>query len=208
MEHQEDVIRAYCETHGLELVELLVDDGTSAYKQPLGRRSAGRRVVELVRRGEVGAVVALRLDRLFRNMADAIVSVPAWDKLGVSVQLLDFGGIPVDTSTPMGRIMLMLMAGFAEMESYAKSERAKDCWAFKRARGERLGGSAPYGYRMEGTRPVPREDEQRGLELILTMKAGGASVASIVDALKDIGAPPRGKAWYANTIYRILERAA
>ena len=209
LEHQQDMIRAYCGAHGLELVELVVDDGRSAYKQPLHRRAAGRRLVELVQSGEVGAVVALRLDRLFRGIQDAINTVLAWSKRGVALRLLEFYGQAVDTSTPMGRMLLTMMAGFAEMESFAKAERARDAWDYKRSRGQRLGSLPPFGSRVDADGLVVEDSaEQAALALIREMDSAGAGASAIRRALIDGGHQPRGKAWHLKTIDRILAREA
>jgi DNA invertase Pin-like site-specific DNA recombinase len=209
LEHQQDVIRAYCEARGLELVELVVEDGSSAYKQPLHRRDAGSRLVELVQSGQVGAVVALRLDRLFRSMRDAITTVEDWERLGVALHLVDMGGQSLDTSKPLSKMLLAMVAGMAEMESYMKSERTSEAWAYKLARGQRLGGKAPYGYRVDDegySRPVPAE--QAALTLIREMDAAGEGASAIRQALIDGGHRPRGDDWHLKTINRILAREA
>lgn len=208
LEHQADAINAYCQAHGLTLVELVVDAGHSAYKQHLCRRADGRRVCELVKAGAVGAVVSLRLDRLFRSIQDCINTSMAWDKAGVALHLLDMGGQAVDTSTPMGRMLMAMMAGFAEMESYAKAERARDAWDYKRARGERLGSKPPYGYRMADGIAVLDADEQETLDIIIGLRRAGLSYAKIADDLTRRGREPRGEAWYPTTIQRILARVA
>ncbi len=206
LEHQRDVCEAYCRLHGLVLHEVVVDGGASAYKQPLDRRSDGRRVVEMISNRTVGAVVALRLDRLFRSIQDAINNVTTWDKTGVALHLVSMGGMSVDTSTPMGRMLLTLMAGFAEMESFQKAERARDAWEYKIARGERLGGLPPFGYRMDGSRPVPHDQEQLAIDYILDLRARGLSVAKVCRQLELEGHEPRGKRWHQKTVVRILRR--
>ena len=208
LEHQRDVIEAYCSLHGLTLHESVVDAGNSAYKQPLERRSDGARIMEMIDRRRVGAVVALRLDRLFRSIQDCINNVMAWDKAGVALHLVSMGGLSVDTSTPMGRMLITLMAGFAEMESFQKAERARDAWEYKVARGERLGGKPPFGYRLDGHRPVEVEEEQVAIERMLTLRQGGLSVAKICKTLEQEGHKARGRRWHPKTVVRILRREA
>ncbi|NIO74765.1 MAG: recombinase family protein [Armatimonadetes bacterium] len=208
LEHQADAIKAYCEAHGLTLVELVVDAGHSAYKQPLARRADGRRVCELVRSGQVEAVVALRLDRLFRSIQDCINTSMAWDKADVALHLLDMGGQAVDTSTPMGRMLMAMMAGFAEMESYAKAERTRDAWDYKRARGQRLGSKPPYGYRMADGIAVLDADEQETLDVIIMLRRDGMSYTKIAEDLTRRGYRPRGARWHPTTIQRILNRTS
>lgn len=206
MEHQQDVIESYCKLHGLQLNELVVDAGNSAYKQPLDRRAEGKRLREMLSRREIGSVVALRLDRLFRSIQDCINSVMTWDKAGVSLHLISLGGLTVDTSTPMGRMLITLMAGFAEMESFQKAERARDAWEYKLVRGERLGGKPPFGFRMEGHQPVPYEPEQMAIQRIVGLRKSGLSFAKICERLQQEGHQPRGTRWHPKTLVRILDR--
>jgi len=123
LEAQNHRVRAYCELRGLELVDIITDAGVSAGK-PLARRDGGARLLHLIRRGEAVAVVAFKLDRLFRNCADCLTVTATWDRSGVALHLIDLGGQAVDTSTAMGRFFLTVMAGAAEMERGLVAEPA------------------------------------------------------------------------------------
>ena len=88
---QEERLRAYCTMQGLEVVAVVREEGVSGSK-PLGSRPGGAEVLRMVARREVAHVVALKLDRLFRNAADALAQTEAWDKAGVGLHLVDMGG--------------------------------------------------------------------------------------------------------------------
>jgi DNA invertase Pin-like site-specific DNA recombinase len=211
LDHQRDAIEAYCAAEGLELVDVLVDGGVSAYSQPLHRRQAGARLVELVESGQVGSVVALRLDRMFRDMIEGVNGVLEWSARGVAARLLNFGGVPLDTSKAMGKIFLSMMAGLAEMESEIRSERIRDAWEVRLNQGRRMGGKAPFGFRFDPSDkglPVPDPAEQAALTLIREMDAAGAGASAIRRALVDGGHQPRGKAWHLKTIDRLRARVA
>ena len=62
--------------------------------------STGRRVVEALKLHKAKHVVGLKLDRLFRDAADALAQTRAWDKAGIALHLCDMGGGSVDTSGP------------------------------------------------------------------------------------------------------------
>lgn len=207
LEYQQDAIAQYCRLHDLQLSYIVVDAGHSAYKQPLRRRAEGSQVIALASKREVGAVVTLRLDRLFRSIRDCIVTVMDWDKAGVSLHLIDLGGQSIDTSGPMGRMLITMIASVAELESYHKAERARDAWDHHRSRGKRLGSKPPYGYTMgEDGGLVEREDEQKAIKKIHRLRRRGLSVAKIAKNLDKRGPSPRGARWHAKTINRILER--
>ena len=164
LETQDANLRAYCTLRGLDVVEVVVDAGVSAFK-PLADREGGRRVLELVGSGAT-AVVAWKLDRLFRNVSNCLAVVESWKKRGVELHLADLGGQAVDTSSAAGKMFLVMLAGFAEMERNLTAERIKAVLAKKRDAGEYCGGTEPYGWRKlpDGTLE-PETDEQETIAI-------------------------------------------
>ncbi len=59
------------------------------------------------------------------------------------LRVLNFGGGDVDTATPMGSMVFMVMAALAQMELEIKRERITDSVAKRRAAGKDLGGRRP-----------------------------------------------------------------
>ena len=129
---------------GLTLLDIVMDAGVSAGK-PLATREGGRKLLETVGKRKVGAVLMLKLDRMFRNAGDCLATVERWDRRGVSLHILDLGGNAIDTQSAAGRFMLVVMAGVAEMERNLTRERTRFALAVKRANGQRLGGNLPFG---------------------------------------------------------------
>jgi len=202
-------VRAYATLRGLDLVDVVVDAGVSAGK-PLADRPGGAVVVDLVRRRKVRAVVAVKLDRVFRNAGDCLVVTEGWDKAGVALHLVDMGGQAIDTSSAMGRFFLTVMAGAAEMERNLISERTASALAHKRATGRKSNANATIGLRVaaDDETMVVDADEARAIELVRSLRASGHPVREIVEALDRAGIPPRGARWHATTVNRMLARAA
>lgn len=67
--------------------------------------------------------MAVKLDRLFRNAMNCLAQVEEWQRKGIVLHLVDFGGQSLDTSSAMGKMMLTMMAGIAEMERNIIAER-------------------------------------------------------------------------------------
>ena len=202
---QESKLRAYCTLRGLDVAAVVIDAGVSAGK-PLDAREGGRRVLDAVRSGEAGAVVAFKLDRLFRNAADCLTVVDAWDRSGVALHLVDMGGQALDTSTAMGRFFLTVMAGAAEMERNLIRERTTAALAHKRSCGERTGG-IPYGFHLDtdGVHLVEDPAEQEVMGAARELRAGGLSLRKVGAALAGRGMLPRnGKGWHAETVKALL----
>lgn len=86
----------------------------------------GREQLELalrfVRKGDV--FVVTKMDRLARSVRDLSNLVADLDARGVGFKVLDQSGI--DTTTPNGRLMLNMMASFAEFETALRKERQRE----------------------------------------------------------------------------------
>jgi site-specific DNA recombinase len=215
LEHQERAIRAYCEMRGLELTDVLVDAGVSAGK-PLAKRPEGQRLLHEIKTGRCHAVVALKLDRVFRDCAECLDVTTCWDHKGVTLHLVDVGGSTVDTSTAMGKFFLTVMAGAAELERNLIRERTAAAMSAKRERKEYCGGEPPYGWTVQEPDPedqdsaptnlVPDTGEQSVLALAHSLRDAGKSLRQIGSELESRGVKTRkGGRWHANTIRKLLQ---
>jgi DNA invertase Pin-like site-specific DNA recombinase len=173
-------IAAYCTMRGLELAETVEDPGVSASK-PLRARPGGQHLLDLLRRRRVSGIVAFKLDRLFRNCADCLANVEAWERAGVALHLIDLGGSAVDTSSAAGKFFLTVMAGAAELERNQISERTSAVLRYKADRGEYTGGAPPFGFRLgdDGVQLVPDAQEQRIVARVRELRGLGASLRRI-----------------------------
>lgn len=203
---QEAAIRAYAALRGLDLIDVVVDAGVSGSKA-LSKRAGGQRLIDVIRRERV-AVVAFKLDRVFRNARDCLAVTADWDRRGVALHLVDMGGQTVDTSTAMGKFFMHLLAGVAEMERNIISERTRMALGHKKAKGQKIGDAAPVGFKFDGDAVVPDEDEQRAVALALELRDRGCSVREVAARLDASGINPRGKRWHPTTVARLLRRTA
>ena len=122
LEAQEAKLTAYCTMRELNIIQVVVDAGVSGGK-PLHKREGGRVVLNAIKTKQADAVVAYKLDRLFRDCADCLTVTKEWDNKDVALHLVDMGGQTLDTSSPMGRFFLTVMAGAAELERGLIGER-------------------------------------------------------------------------------------
>lgn len=203
---QTQAIRAYAAFKGMELVHEISEPGVSAGK-PLQEREGGRRLFAHASDPEIGAVIAYKLDRLFRDAADCLAVTKEWDELEVNVHLVALGGQPVDTSTAMGRFFLTIMAGVAEMERNLIRERTKAAMAHLKSTGKRVGG-LPYGYKLDtdGRTLLQDPEEQRVIANARALRREGLSLRKVSAALKAKGMRSRsGRPFQANQIKRMIE---
>jgi site-specific DNA recombinase len=206
LQAQEAKLRAYCELRGLNVAAVVIDAGVSGGK-PLSRREGGKEVLDLVQRKAIRAVVSYKLDRLFRNCGDCLMTTAEWDKKGVALHLVDLGGQTLDTSSAMGRFFLTVMGGAAELERGLVIERTVFAMAHKKQLGQRV-GEIPYGSRLDddGVTLLPHAGEQAVIEAVREARRRGLSQRAIVAELTRQGFTTRkGTAIQLTQVQRILK---
>lgn len=206
LEAQAQMLADYAQLHRFELVHVLVDAGVSGGK-PLGTRPQGRILLNRIADGDATMVIAIKLDRLFRSASDCLSVVQDWDQTGIGLHLVSQGGTSVDTQSAMGRFLLTIMSGVAEMERNLTKERVREVLQYKQERGERT-GTVPYGFRLGlgGKLLEADPEEQRVIQHIVDARARSRSYQAIANDLNARGVPARGKRWHKTSIVRLLAR--
>ena len=205
LEAQEARLRAYCTLAGLELVEIVREEGVSGGK-PLANRPGGARLLEALEAGEASHVVSLKLDRLFRDAVDAMGMSKNWDAAGVSLHLVDMGGQAINTGSAIGRFFLTMMAGFAELERNLISERTSAALQHKIANGEHVGAPA-LGFKMVDGELQENSSEKATVARIRELRAEGRTLRDIADTLTAEGwKTKRGGDWHSSTVSYVLKR--
>jgi DNA invertase Pin-like site-specific DNA recombinase len=212
LENQERRIRGHCKTWDIELVEIFKEKNGVSGSKPLAERPEGSRLVKACTRyprtdeAPVDTVIILKLDRAFRNVTDCLQMVKWWEQQGIKLVILDMGGNAIDTQSPQGKFMLVVLAGAAEMERDLISDRTKSALAERKNQGLKTGGYIAYGFN-KGPRGemIPNPDEQKVIDFMVRLSEKGMSYRAIADALNTEGHPPkRGKVWYAPGVRRTI----
>ncbi len=101
-----------------------------------------------VRQGGVSRIIVYRLDRISRSVLDFANVISELQKYGV-----EFVSITerFDTSTPIGKAMLMIVMVFAQLERETIQQRVIDAYRSRSRKGFYMGGRVPYGYELENT---------------------------------------------------------
>ena len=204
LKDQETKLKAYCQLAELEPVKIIREEGISAAK-PLATRPGGQELLNMVNKKEVDHIVALKLDRLFRDAADALTESKAWDKAGVTLHLVDMGGQALNTASAMGRFFLNTMAGFAELERNLIAERTEAAMQYKKKHKEAY-SPVPFGYNREGDLLTENEQELKAVQLIRKWRGLGWTLSKIAQELAARGIKTKrdGK-WYPGTVKYILD---
>jgi len=200
---QEERLSAYCVLQGLHIAQFFREEGVSASKT-LSSRPRGGEMLELLSKRKAAHIVALKLDRLFRNAEDALRQTKAWDAKGLTLHLVDMGGQSLNTASAMGRMMLTMMAAFAEFERNLISERTSAALQHKKVHLQPY-AQLPFGFDREGEVLLPNLYE---LETVLEMRSRrttGQTLREIAAWLNKEQVPAKnGGTWHASTVRQIL----
>lgn len=201
-------IRAFCEMKSIELLAIYTDGAVSGGKA-LKDRPQGSLMLQSLADGEADTVIICKLDRGFRSASDCLANVEAWEKENVSLVILNLGGQTIDTSSAAGKFFITVMAGAAELEKNLIKERCNSGRAARKAENKRI-GEIPYGFNLAHDNTlIPKADEQKGIDLIISLHEQGYSLRNIASMLNESGlAPKKGKIWTHGMVQSLLKRIA
>jgi DNA invertase Pin-like site-specific DNA recombinase len=139
-ERQERDLTAFAARAGYAVVGIFRETGSGVRLD----RAERKRVLALVQRHEIDAVLVTELSRWGRSTTDLLATLKELEARRVS--LVAMSGMTFDLATPHGRMMATMLAGIAEFERALTTERIRSGIAAAKARGKRLG-------RQPGQRP-------------------------------------------------------
>lgn len=110
--------------------------------------------------GKFNVVVCYKYDRLTRNTRDFLEILAVFESQGI-----DFVSVtqPIDTTSPVGRLMRSILMEFAQFEREMISERTRDKLHAMMKKGKWTGGPTPLGYNLdrETKKVVVNEEEAK-----------------------------------------------
>lgn len=162
---------------------------------PLTDREAGAELMRIIEPGD--HLIAPKLDRMFRSALDALTVVQDFQNRGIHLHFLDISGGDDVSGNGMSRMMLQLLAVFAEFERSRISERVAEGKRQLRSQGRHQGGKRPFGFvvgpRAEGDKKAPPliavPKEQAAIRKMLKMRDEGATLRAIAAAMRTRGFP-------------------
>lgn len=214
---------------GLDQVRVISEDGVSGAKR-FDTREGGAELTAALAGGQAEHIVAMKMDRLFRDAEDALSQTRRWDKAGVALHIIDMGGGgALNTASPFGRAFLTITAAFAELERNLIRERTSGALQHKKSH-RQVYSPVPFGF-SEGPRCIcgcglpiaeARVQHQRNKTKAKGELVGNAAEAAtvrtireqyelgwsyraIADSLNASKVPTKrgGKRWYASTVRAI-----
>lgn len=131
---QAERIEAYCKAQGWELSAVYEDAGLSGKNMS---RPGLLNAMEHIERGDANALVALKMCRVSRAVADwdAICQWSVKQNVRISC-VMD----SIDTGTANGRLVINLMASIAQWQRDAIAENTRHALALRKSEGRAVGG--------------------------------------------------------------------
>ncbi len=160
-------------------------------------------------------LIVAKLDRLARDSQFLM-------RLYDSGVLIVFGDLPEVDGSAASRLMIQMMANFAEFERRRIGERTKDALAILKSRGVPLGASRPQcrsltdearkrGAKISGKARTARAvDDMRDVaDIAVRMREAGKTLRQVADYLEAERIPSRhgNRTWTPTMVKRIVDRA-
>src|SRR5215211_1843367 len=186
----------YAEANGWTLVGDYPEEGKSAWTDDLAKRPMFSKMLADAEAGAFDVVIVHKLDRFARNLRVTLETLQRLERAGVGFVSISE---QMDFSTPIGKVLLHMLASFAQYYSENLSAETKKGKAERKAQGL-WNGLLPFGIKAN-TRPnadgaflsdpqavpVPDPETYPGLLLAFRLAAEGKSDRDIAESLNAAG---------------------
>jgi len=177
---QKEMLQAHCVSKGLKGYVYYIDGGFTGSNI---ERPEMQRLISDVKQNKISHVVVYKLDRLSRSQKDTLYLIEdVFNPYGVDFISMSES---MDTSTPLGRLMLGILSAFAQLERENIRERTRMGMRERVKSGKWMGGGrTPFGYDYDESRGtlVPNKDAER-VRKIYELYLKGHSTANIAQTL-------------------------
>jgi site-specific DNA recombinase len=203
VQRQEAECRALCASRRWTVGAVFEDDDRSAYSGK--SRPQYDALLDAVRAGEIGAVVAWHPDRLHRSPRELEDFIDLIEVHGIKVATVQAG--EYDLATPAGRMAARIVGAVARGESEHKSARAKLKARELAVAGKGSGGGTrPFGY--EPDRRTIRLSEAKLIREAVARFLAGDTIRSITADWNRRGIETvTGGRWHSGTLRRLIGSA-
>jgi DNA invertase Pin-like site-specific DNA recombinase len=207
LETQRDSVMKYCASNSLELVQIYEDPALSGSLPPMERPGL-HALLEALKADEIEKVIVTRLDRLARDTMLSLWLMKEIKKLRAELVSIAEPGCWED---PTQKLLLTMVAAFAEFEKSLITSRLSSGRKTKARQGGYAGGKAPIGYRAErgGKALTLDEEKARTVKRVFELREAmpDAPLQKIADILNAEGFTTKeGKPFHPMQVKRILDR--
>lgn len=201
-------IESYAQALGLDLGEIITDDG---YSGATLERPGLEKLLQKVEAGDVEGVIIFKLDRLSRSLRNLLnIYSESFERYNVALISVSE---QFDTSSASGRMFFQMLGSFSEFERAVITERMTEGRRQKAKKGGYAGGRPPIGYQAgDHTKALEIESEgAKTVRMILQLKEEQPSLTlqELANTINNRGRrTAQGKRFHSMQIKRILDRKA
>ena len=207
LDTQKREIEEYCKNKDIQLLQVYIDAGVSAYHNTLQKRPQGKFVIKHIAEKDIDCVIAISDDRMFRNAGDSYAVNTFAEENGVKL-LYTRQQHYNDLDRYSGFLLKNVSAIMNQLYSIQNSIKAKDTQIDKAKRGG-WNGLNPFGYNLVNSHLEINEEEASIIKLIFSMYLNGQGGERICNFLNENNyKAPKGKHWSKTSIYGMLENMA
>lgn len=183
-------IKNHCENYEYEIYKVYEEPGISA-KNTEDRKKYNE-MIEDMKKGKFNMIVALKIDRISRDLIDFLKFMAMAKEYECDVEfILD----KVDTSTASGRMMMNMLAVFAQFERELIIERT-NAGVKGAIEDGHFSGPPPLGYTRENKKWVVNESERQIVKDVFDLCLNGYTYSQIAPIMKER---------YPKIIYKYIE---
>ena len=195
------------------------EGSNSGYHNSVADRDVLQEALQDAEAGEYQVLVAYKDDRIGRRMWEIGAYVMALKNCGVDIYTVKDGCISPESDDIMGQMVLAMRYGNAQKSSSDTGMRVKDSAQKMVQRGKYVGGTPPYGYKLELSGEISKhgralhhlviEPERAEVvkyiyELSLNKEYGSAKIAKILNCHEVYKKMAPKDYWKSGTITSIL----
>ena len=198
-------LRGWAEREGHEVIATFSDLGCTGASMD---RPGAQAALALACRTRGSQVAVTSLSRWGRSTAEVLLSCSRLVKAGSS---LVSQAEAFDLRTSTGRLLLAVLSAVGTWQLEVQQEATVMTLAHMRRQGQRISGTAPWGWRFDeaGERLVEVAAEQAILSEMQVMRSSGTSFQAIADALNARAVRARlGGPWSGRAVRLVMARLA
>ena len=207
LDTQKKEIEEYCRDNNIQLLQMYIDPGVSAFHNSLKDRPQGKFVLDHIYNKDIDCVIAISDDRMFRNAEDSIVVNNFALKNNVKLiytRQQHFGNMDPFS----GFVMQNFSAIMNQAYSMQFSLKVKKGLLNKVKKGE-WNGKSPYGYDLVNSHLQVNEEEANVVRLIFDMYLDSKGGELICNYLNENNyQAPKSRYWSKNTVLGMLRNEA
>jgi len=181
---QQRILDGYTQMHGLPPATCVFVERAVSGSVPLRERPEGSKLLAVLKPDD--AVLATRLDRMFRSAADALTNLESFRRRRIALHLIDLGGNV--SSDGIAKLVFSILAAVAEAESERIRSRVREIKADQRQRMRFLGGKVPFGWQVaKDGALVEIPKEQGAIKAMVRLSKNGRSIREIAAVIQKKG---------------------